>query len=60
MEKRRLEFISITVCKDFLLDLCIGRTHEELTENEKLIEKSVSVLSEFIKSGITHERGHAQ
>ena len=51
MEKRRLEFISITVCKDFLLDLYKGRTHEELTENEKLIEKSVSVLSEFIESG---------
>jgi len=51
MEKRRLEFISSTVCKDFLLEFYKGRTHEELTENEKLIEKSVSVLSEFIESG---------
>ena len=56
MEKRRLEFISTTVCKDFLLEFYKGRTHEELTENEKLIEKSVSVLSEFIESGSVQRR----
>jgi site-specific recombinase XerD len=56
MEKQRLKFISPAVCKDFLLEFYKGRTHEELTENEKLIEKSVSVLSEFIESGSVQRR----
>jgi len=56
MKERRLEFISTTVCKDFLLEFYKGRTHEELTEDEKLIEKSVSVLSEFIESGSVQRR----
>ncbi len=56
MEKRRLKFISPAVCKDFLLEFYKGRTHGDLTENEKLIEKSVSVLSEFIESGSVQRR----
>ncbi len=51
MEKRGLKFISHTVCKDFMLEFYKGRTHEELTEKEKLIEKAVSVLSEYIETG---------
>jgi hypothetical protein len=56
MEKQRLKFISPTVCKDFLLEFYKGRTHGELTEKEKLIEKSVSVLSEFMESGSVQQR----
>lgn len=51
IEKHGLEFISPAVCKDFLLEFYKGRAHGELTDNEKLIEKSVSVLSEFMQSG---------
>ncbi len=51
MENRELKFISSALCKDFLLEFYKGRTHEELTDNEKLIEKSVSVLSEYIATG---------
>jgi len=51
MEKHGLKFISPTLCKDFLLEFYKGRTHGELTEKEKLIEKSVSVLSEYIETG---------
>jgi site-specific recombinase XerD len=51
MEKHRLKFISPGVCKDFLIGFYKGRPHEELSDEEKLIEKSVSVLSEFIENG---------
>ena len=51
MEKRGLKFISPALCKDFLLEFYKGRTHGELAEKEKLIEKSVSVLSEYIATG---------
>ena len=51
MEKHGLKFINPTLCKDFLLEFYKGRTHGELTEKEKLIEKSVSVLSEYLETG---------
>jgi site-specific recombinase XerD len=51
MEKCGLISISHVLCKDFLLELYKGRTHEELSDKEKLIEKSVSVLSEYIELG---------
>jgi site-specific recombinase XerD len=51
MKKHGLKFISPTVCKSFLRDFYNGRVHRELTESEKLIEKSVMVLSEFIETG---------
>ncbi len=51
MEKHGLKFISPDLCKDFLLEFYKGKTHGELTEKEKLIEKSVSVLSEYIATG---------
>lgn len=51
MEKYGLKFLSSEVCKDFLLEYYKGRSHEELTDKEKLIEKSVSVLSEYIETG---------
>jgi hypothetical protein len=51
MEKHGLKFINPVVCNDFLLEFYKGRTHEELTDEEKLIEKSVLVLSEYIATG---------
>lgn len=51
MEKNGLESISPTVCKSFLQELYKGRAHKELTDNEKLIGKSISVLSEFMETG---------
>lgn len=51
MEKSRLKFINPALCKEFLLEFYKGRTHEELTEKEKLIEKAVFVLSEFMETG---------
>lgn len=56
MEKYGLKFISPIVCKDFLLGFYKGRAHEELTDQEKLIEKSVSVLSEFIETGAVQRK----
>ena len=52
MDRCDLGFISTSVCKDFLLELYKGRCHSDLSENEKLIEKSVLVLSEFIETGL--------
>jgi site-specific recombinase XerD len=51
MKRHGLMFISPTVCKSFLHDFYNGRIHSELTYSEKLIEKSVMVLSEFIETG---------
>lgn len=51
MEKHGLKFINPTLCENFLLEFYQGRTHSELTDKEKLIEKSVSVLLEFIETG---------
>ena len=51
MEKSRLKFINPALCKEFLLEFYKGRTHEGLTEKEKLIEKAVFVLSEFMETG---------
>ena len=51
MENHGLKFISPALCKDFLLEFYKGRAHCELTDNEKLIEKSVLVLSEYIATG---------
>jgi site-specific recombinase XerD len=51
MKKRRLKFINPLVCKDFMHEFYKGRTHGELSDEEKLIEKSVSVLFEYIKNG---------
>ena len=50
MEKSRLKFINPALCKEFLLEFYKGRTHEELNEKEKLIEKAVFVLSEFMET----------
>jgi len=51
MGKHRIKFISTTVFKDFMLEFYKGRTHGELTDEEKLIEKSISVLSEYMENG---------
>lgn len=52
MEKQKLASISTAVCKRFLLDLYKGRMRADLSEKEKLIEKSVLVLSEFMETGL--------
>ncbi len=56
MKRHGLKFISYAVCKDFLREFYKGRTHEELTEKEKLINKSVSVLLEYIETGSVQRR----
>ena len=56
MEKQGLKFISPAVCNDFLLEFYKGRTHEELTEKEKSIEKSISVLCEYLENGSVQRR----
>jgi site-specific recombinase XerD len=56
MEKQGLKVISPVVCNDFLFEFYKGRTHEELTENEKSIEKSVSVLCEYLENGSVRRR----
>ncbi len=56
MEKHGLKFINPAVCKGFLIEFYNGRTHEELTEKEKYIEKSVSVLSEYMVTGSVQRR----
>ena len=56
MKKKGLKFISPVVCNDFLLELYKGRTHEELSEKEKSIEKSISVLCEYLEKGSVHRR----
>lgn len=57
MDDRELTHISPSICKSFLLDLYQGRTHIELTANEKLIEKAVLVLSEFMETGAVQRKG---
>jgi len=56
LEKHELKQISPEACKDFLLEFYKDRKHEELTEKEKLIEKSVSVLFEFMENGSIKRR----
>jgi len=51
MESHKIDSISPAVCKSFLTGFYNGRKHSDLSVNEKLIEKSVAVLSEFMQSG---------
>lgn len=51
MDSHKIGLLSSCVCKDFLQDFYNGRKHSDLSVNEKLIEKSVSVLSEFMQTG---------
>jgi site-specific recombinase XerD len=51
MESQKIDLISPSVCKSFLTSFYNGRKHSDLSVNEKLIEKSASVLSEFMQSG---------
>lgn len=51
MESQKIDFINAEVCNDFLVRLYDGRTRNDLSANEKNIEKAVSVLSEFIATG---------
>ena len=56
MEKNGLKFVSPVVCTDCLLELYQGRPHEELTGKEKSIEKSISVLNEYLENGSVQRR----
>ena len=56
MEKHELKIINPAVCKDFLLEFYNCRTRKELTVEEKNIEKSVSVLSEYLATGSVQRR----
>ena len=51
MELHKIDSLSPAACKSFLLGFYKGRKHCELSVNEKLIEKSISVLSEFMQTG---------
>ncbi|MEO6001436.1 MAG: site-specific integrase [Chitinophagaceae bacterium] len=51
MGSHKIGLLSSAVCKDFLHNFYKGRKHSDLSVNEKLIEKSVSVLSEFMQTG---------
>jgi len=56
MDSQKIDFISPEVCKNFLINLYYGRTRTDLSENEKNIEKAVSVLSEFIETGTIQKK----
>lgn len=56
MDRCNIEFINPEVCKKFLLELYNGRCHSDLTDNEKLIIKAVSVFCEFIETGSVQRR----
>ena len=56
MEEHELKMINPAVCKDFLLEFYNCRTRKELTVEEKNIEKSVSVLSEYLATGSVQRR----
>jgi site-specific recombinase XerD len=51
MGKHELSHLTPAVCNSFLHELYQGRSHKELTNHEKLIEKAVIVLSEFMQTG---------
>lgn len=51
MDSHKIGLLSSAVCKDFLQNFYKGRKHSDLSINEKLIEKSISVLSEFMQTG---------
>ena len=56
MESQKTDFISTEVCNDFLISFYNGRNRNDLTVNEKNIEKAVSVLSEFITTGSVQKK----
>ena len=51
MESNKIDSLNPAVCKRFLLSFYKRRKHCQLSINEKLIEKSISVLSEFMQTG---------
>lgn len=56
MESHKLDSLNPAVCRDYLLSLYDGRKHSDLSVNEKLIEKSIAVLSEFMKTGAIQKK----
>lgn len=56
MESQKIDFISPTVCKSFLFYFYNGRKRSDLSDNEKNIEKAVSVLSEFMETGAVEKK----
>lgn len=51
MESQKIDSVNPAVCTSFLTGFYSGRKHSDLSVNEKLIEKSVKVLSEFMRTG---------
>lgn len=51
MKEKGLSILSVKVCSMYLSDFYHGRTHHQLSTNEKLIEKAVFVLQEFVETG---------
>src|SRR5699024_6651732 len=56
MKLHKIDSVSASVCDAYLKSLYHGRARKELSTNEKLIVKSVSVLSEFIETGSIQKR----
>ena len=56
MKSHKIDFINPIVCKSFLTEFYNGRKHSDLSVNEKLIEKAVSVLSEFMQTGAIQKK----
>ena len=51
METNSIMELDSMVCQNYLNSIYNGKLHRDLTENEKLIVKAVSVLKEFIETG---------
>jgi site-specific recombinase XerD len=56
MQSLKIDFISPAVCKNFLTGFYNGRKNSDLSVNEKLIVKAVSVLSEFMETGAIQKK----
>jgi hypothetical protein len=56
MESHNLDSLNPAVCRDYLLSFYDGRKRRDLSVNEKLIEKSIAVLSEFMETGAIQKR----
>jgi site-specific recombinase XerD len=56
MESHKIDSLNPAVCKSYLTSFYKGRKHCELSVNEKLIEKSILVLSEFMQMGTIQQK----
>jgi site-specific recombinase XerD len=51
MKEKGLSILNVKVFSMYLSDFYHGRTHHQLSTNEKFIEKAVFVLQEFVETG---------